>query len=544
MTDAITFGQTTNNFDNDGSGDVVTAIGGDITLVDSGDLTLGTITAGGFVSATADVDNNDVSTLRITGPISSGTSTTLAGGTDNNDTIDIDADITAGSDIVIQNALDVRIDASTARTLTANGGGIAVTTGIGGITLDGGSDTVTFDSNDNASTVDLAAIVDDGIGGTAADLVITSDGSVTSAGIDLGDTNDGTLSITIDSAGGTTQSLTINGELTNVDSLTLSGNGTDETFTINQDLTTTGGALTVQNASLIDVNSQLSAASDLDLINATTVSIASSAAPTLSAGGSIDVSTGVTGITLDGGGDVSMAGLAGITLAPVTSAGTSLVLDSGTTGTISAATISGIGTLDIAGSAGANFQSVSADTIDVSDTEDGQNVVFNGDVSATTLTTTANGYHLVFNGANNSFANAVTFNNIGSLTFGDGAGDTTTFSNGVTATSVSDISLRGTVQSLGTSGILLGDADTSIAVAANSTIGGAGTGAIDLGDVVLSDGVTLNVGTGIANTITMDSVAGTTGGTASTIALNTTGIINVAGSVGTDIGALTVTNSG
>ncbi|MBD3647435.1 MAG: hypothetical protein HUJ31_08305, partial [Pseudomonadales bacterium] len=63
----------------------------------------------------------------------------------------------------------------------------------------------------------------------------------------------------------------------------------------------------MQNAALIDIDAQLNAATDISLINATDVNIAVSASPTLTTtNGSIDISTGVGGITVDGAGTVTL----------------------------------------------------------------------------------------------------------------------------------------------------------------------------------------------------------------------------------------------
>jgi hypothetical protein len=74
-------------------------------------------------------------------------------------------------------------------------------------------------------------------------------------------------------------------------------------------------------------------------------------------------------------------------------------------------------------------------------------------------------------------------------------------------------------------------------------VGGTGTGAITLGAATLADGVSLTVGTGINNAITMGAVSGVAGGAASNLTLNSTGAVN-AGTIGTDIGTLTLIGTG
>lgn len=65
-----------------------------------------------------------------------------------------------------------------------------------------------------------------------------------------------------------------------------------------------------------------------------------------------------------------------------------------------------------------------------------------------------------------------------------------------------------------------------------------------MGNAILEDGVTLTVGTGITNAINLAAVTGTASGTSSNLTINTTGAVTVTGAVGTDIGLLTITNSG
>ena len=95
--------------------------------------------------------------------------------------------------------------------------------------------------------------------------------------------------------------------------------------------------------------------------------------------------------------------------------------------------------------------------------------------------------------------------------------------------------------------ITLGDSDTSVNIKnGNAAVGGISTGTITLGNAILENGVTLTVGTGIANIINMAEVTGTAGtpNIPESLTINTTGAVTVAGAVGTDIGNLTIINSG
>jgi hypothetical protein len=60
----------------------------------------------------------------------------------------------------------------------------------------------------------------------------------------------------------------------------------------------------------------------------------------------------------------------------------------------------------------------------------------------------------------------------------------------------------------------------------------------------LGNGVTLYLGGGSSGSITVASITGTAGGSASNVVINTTGVVSITGSIATDIGTLTVTNSG
>ena len=85
--------------------------------------------------------------------------------------------------------------------------------------------------------------------------------------------------------------------------------------------------------------------------------------------------------------------------------------------------------LTITNSNGATFQSSvdvsdgAAGTIAITDTEDGQTVSFQGNVTADALTTTANGYNVSLTGGSVQIGSDTTFANTGSITLGDASGD-------------------------------------------------------------------------------------------------------------------------
>ena len=240
---------------------------------------------------------------------------------------------------------------------------------------------------------------------------------------------------------------------------------------------------------------------------------------------------------------------AALTLGAVTGNTFTLGLDAGTVGTINGTSVDNVSVLTIINSAGTTFTGTIGGTVAgaVNLTDSTGTIAFQGNTHITTLTTASKPYNVAFTGTTNVVDNAATFLNTGTLTLGDG-GDTIAFTGGVVATAqtgaTAGILLNGTVSAAGVGVIRLGDADTGVSVLGNSLVGGTSTGLITMGNALLADGVTLTVGTGVATPINLAAVSGTAGGLASNLTINTTGAVNVAGVVGTDIGTLTVMNSG
>ncbi len=214
-------------------------------------------------------------------------------------------------------------------------------------------------------------------------------------------------------------------------------------------------------------------------------------------------------------------------------------------------TVSGTGDLTVAQSGGITFSGiVDVGNIAILDTAAGQTVSFTNDVNAASMSAGAGtgAYNVSLTGAQTTVAGVTNFSNTGTLRLGDG-GDTFLFTGGVVATAqtgaVAGILLNGNVAAAGTGVITLGDADTGVTVAGNSAVGGTSTGLISMGNALLLDGVTLSVGTiDPVTPINLSAVSGTAGGAASNLVIGTAGAVNVSGAVGTDIGTVTVTNSG
>ncbi len=132
-------------------------------------------------------------------------------------------------------------------------------------------------------------------------------------------------------------------------------------------------------------------------------------------------------------------------------------------------------------------------------------VSFDNNVTLAGITTFAQPYAVIFNGATNTFTNAVTFNNTGGVTLGNGA-STFNFDAGLTSTA-STTTLAGVVNT-NNAPLTLG----GVTLASDSTLNSAG-GPINLGTVnshvAGTNNLALNAGTGTVN------LNGVIGGTAS-----------------------------
>jgi hypothetical protein len=205
-----------------------------------------------------------------------------------------------------------------------------------------------------------------------------------------------------------------------------------------------------------------------------------------------------------------------------------------------------IGTLTITNSGGTTFSgAVGSSASPISSlvlTATTGTIEFSNDLYATAITNSAGSFALKLYGSTTSITNATTFGTSGALYLGN-SGDTLTFAGGLTATAPSTKYLSGTIAAT-TGSSVINLATTPVSILANTTIGGAATGAISLGATTLADNVTLTLGTGISNAINLSSVAGTDLGLASNLTINTTGVVAVSSTIGTDIGTLTITNSG
>ena len=310
----------------------------------------------------------------------------------------------------------------------------------------------------------------------------------------------------------------------------LTNSGTAVTLQANNDITVNeaitsnnaggnGGALTLHAGRSIAINADITTdsgdftaianhagaqAADRDAGNATI---------TMAGGTTIDAGSGAIAFSYGNGPNGNDA-TGAISLASLTTTGSiSLASAANSGGSASTQAVSASGT-------------ISAGTLDL---QSATSFTFNGNVSATTLTTAAQGYNLVLNGGA-TITNAVSFAHTGTLTLGNDAADVLLFDGGLTATDPSGVTLNGTVRTSGDA-VSLGDGNTALTLAGTTSIidttnnGGTAAGAgITLGGAV--DGT-------LANTQSLSLNAGTGGAIAASSTIGT----------GTSLATLTVTNS-
>ena len=88
------------------------------------------------------------------------------------------------------------------------------------------------------------------------------------------------------------------------------------------------------------------------------------------------------------------------------------VLTVNNTGTLTLSAATTVNTLTLTHTGGTTIGgTLTATTINLTDTTDAANITFNGNVSATTFNTAAEGYNVIFNGTTSTITNAVTFSN-------------------------------------------------------------------------------------------------------------------------------------
>ena len=207
-----------------------------------------------------------------------------------------------------------------------------------------------------------------------------------------------------------------------------------------------------------------------------------------------------------------------------------LNIDSGNAGTITVTgNVDDVSLLTITNSAGATFQSDfgqgTAGNVNITDTEDGQTVAFQGNTTINILTTTPQGYNVSFTGGSNDVdgaGNITSFLNTGNVTCGDSDTDSIDFTNGLDTTAANRTVAAGTITATANADIDIGEFTLTGNVSIDS-----GSGNINTGNV-----------TGNDNDLTVDALEGLFAGDITIASINPVGVLTI-----TDSGNTTITGS-
>lgn len=433
-------------------------------------------------------------------------------------------------------------------------------------------------SSASATAITMGTMAD--LGGVGKGLTITDAGGLVTVGT-IGNTATGVVTITDSSAG-----------------VTFSGNVTSSTFTItdttdDQAITFADGqtvaiatlATAAQNYDVIVNSSTFGVTNDCDFLNTGTVTLGDDASDNITFTGGLNTTTGPTTVnaagtvnttntrmdigavtltaatTFDTGNAAvgilnvgAVTGAFGLTLDSGSTAGATIGLTSMTdlTGGLTIRDAGGLATIGAVGTgtagnititdsqAGVTFSgAVTANTLTITDTANTQTVTFSGNTTINTaLTTTANAYNVAFNGTTNAITPDTSFLNTGTVTLGNGAGDTTTFTGGLDTTNgPSGTNIAGTVATTNTQ-MDLGAATMTAASTLNSSGGAINVASVDNGGFLL----TINAGAGAS---AIPGVVSGTGGLtkAGTGTLTLSGTNTYSGTTTINTGTVTVSNS-
>jgi hypothetical protein len=306
------------------------------------------------------------------------------------------------------------------------------------------------------------------------------------------------------------------------------GNADADTFAFTGGLTRSGGSTAIRGSVSTSGNAGISLAdaafSGVSSLTTASGQVSLSGTATLAAGTSLSLASTSGGITVAGDVDGVAVGAGGLSL----STGGTISF----TGSIGAT--KAIGALAINGSAGSQFSDLNVGTLSLAATAAGAGQLLNfaGDVTVTSGWTMGSGTHnydLAMTGASVSVAGATVIAAKGNLTLGDADDDSLVFSGGLTVTAASGISLRGSVSTLGSSALTLGDADTAVSVSGNSTIGGSATGAVSLGGLLLASASGLSLES--AASISARSIEGVASATGTSLTVTAGGSFSATGNI-------------
>ncbi|MBU3608919.1 glycine-rich domain-containing protein, partial [Polynucleobacter nymphae] len=372
------------------------------------------------------------------------------------------------------------------RTLTSSGGGsvaLGATDGLFGLTVSNGAGSITLGAIGINSPLTYLTL--QGTGSNTLNGNITSSGSVDLKGTSRASTFSADRTISTSSGNGNVTFGVVNSAFgLNV----AAGSGTISTLAVGT--TTPLAFITFTGSGINTIGGYITSAGAINLGTLRTSNVASS--QTISSGstlniGAVNLSAAVN-LTLDAGTNAANSITVASITGPATGTAANVTFSSGGAVTVSGDITTGIGTLWLNKTAG--------------------NVSFAGSLQVSQFKTDANStYNISLTGSTNSiasFATATPFETSGTLTIGDSASDTFTYSGGsFVPSSPSSLSLGGTITTssitAGAGYITLGDSNTSLALNSNLTLNSsASNGTITIARAIAGAGkdLTLNAGTG------------------------------------------------
>ena len=207
----------------------VATLDSDLTIDSKSNVTLANIELNdsGAISVAFDTDDNEAAFLQLNGEIRNANSVTFAaggGGTGTDDRINVAGNIDADAgDIDFGDASVVSIDASAARSINAEAGSLLLDS-VGTIELTGGSQLISMIAEQDVLLTDVSDVGGNAI---AASLEIQAGDNANLESVSLdGTTTDGSLTVSFDTNNSATNTLRVDGNISNVSTLQFTG-GTD-----------------------------------------------------------------------------------------------------------------------------------------------------------------------------------------------------------------------------------------------------------------------------------------------------------------------------
>ena len=305
--------------------------GSNLTIDSKSNVTLANIELNdsGAISVAFDTDNNEAAFLQLDGEIRNATSVTFAaGGTGTDDRINVAGNIDADAgDIDFGNASVVSIDALAARSINAEAGSVLLNS-VGTIELTGGSQLISMIAQQDVRLSDVATA---GALVNGASLNVQAGENVNLKSVSLdGTTADGTLTVSFDTNNSATNTLRVDGNISNVSTLQFTG-GTDAN-------------------DIVDINADIAAAS-IEIQDVHNVLIDASVSRNLTAmDGNVSVLSSTGEIQFDNGvSTVAINSMGGsVQLSDVDTQGSNLTIDSKSNVTLANIELNDSGAISVA----------------------------------------------------------------------------------------------------------------------------------------------------------------------------------------------------